>query len=343
MKIASALVAVLTLSVGIGVAVAADPPAGKPGIAPAKGSGKVGAGKTGAGKRVVKTGGDSRAWTTMKPLLPAGVTLVGQINVAAVRGTDTFKQLRRLAEKDRDLKEGLELVKSGCQIDLGEAVQDVAFAMPDADVDHILTVVSFKGVAEDELLRCAELVLEKDKGKGKVKLDSKRSGAITEYGRAGEAERVYAAWLAPDVVAFVSDAKDRAKLEKMIGGKNGFAGTALARRGLAAVPAGAVAWAVYLKNEKLDPYEMKLGAVSLMVAGGQLGVELSLVMADADTAKRAVADWTLQRDQLVAGGTGMPPVFGPVLKSVQLFALDDVARITVSLSERDLLSFFTLF
>jgi hypothetical protein len=294
---------------------------------------------TKGGKRVVKSGGDSRAWTTLRPLLPEGVVLAGQINAAALRGSESFRQLRRMVDKDRDARELVEAARSGCQIDLGEAVQDVAFAVTDGNDNQVLVALSFRGVGEAELVHCAEVVAAKKRG-GPVKIESKRAGAIVEYTVPGETDKFYAAWLAPDVVAFASEPSQRAPLAALIAGKGGFAAAPTTRRAVAALAPGAAAWAVYLKPEHIDSYDLKFAAGTVGVSGGQLQLEVELFLVDADSAKRAAADWTAQKDQLAASGA---PMVGQLLKSVQIVAADEVVRLTASVSEKDFLGLLNFF
>ncbi len=332
MKIAvRVLSAVLAMSLGAG------------GVALA-GAGKTKPGTAVGGKRVVKTGGDSRAWTTLRPLLPESIVLAGQVNVATLRGSDTFKQLRRLAEKDHDTSDIIGAFRSGCDVDLSEVVQDIAFAVTEGSDNQMLVALSFKGVGEADLLRCGEAAVTKKLNKGTpVKIEAKHTGAIVEYSVAGEREHVFASWLAPDVVAFASDPTDRAQLERLIGGKGGWAGAATTRRGFGALLPGAAAWLVYVKAEHVDSYDLKLAAASANLSGGQLQLDLSLFLADADSAKKAAADWTAQRDQLATGGRGVPPLVGQLVKAVQIVPADDVVHVTLAVPEKDFLSFFSLF
>jgi hypothetical protein len=300
------------------------------------------------GKRVVKTGGDSRAWNTLKPLLSEGATVVGQVNVAALRGSDTFGQLRRLVQRDGNARDFLEAARSGCQLELADVVQDVAFALSQQPGRGALFAVSLKGVNEADLVSCAEAAAAKAGGTGAgaaagKKLEVKRSGGISEYTYAGASEHMYAAWLASDVVAFTSDPGDRSRLAAYLGGKGGLVSAPANRRAFAAVVPGATAWLVYLETEKLDAYELKLAAASLTVSGGQLSFDVSLVLADADSARRAAADWAVQRDQLAAGGGSIPALLGQLIKAVQIAAADDVVRVTASVSEKDFFGSFPLF
>jgi hypothetical protein len=292
------------------------------------------------GKRVVKTGGDARAWSLLRPLLPAEITIAGEVNVAALRGTDTFRQLRRIIEKGHDYKEALDLMKAGCQIDLAEAVQDVAFAVTDPNQTHLLVAVSFKNLDESDLLRCAEALATSKGGKG-AHIESKRSGAIVEYGLAGDHDHAYASWLAPDVVAFVTEPSDRDVLVKLLSGKGGFAAAPATRRAIAAVPAGAVAWAVYLKAEHLDAHEMSMATAGATLGGGQLQLDVSVFMSDADAAKKAAADWMVERDQLAANGR-VPTALETLLKAVQFVPTAEVVHITAQTAERDFVGLLSL-
>jgi hypothetical protein len=299
------------------------------------------------GKRVVKTGGDSRAWNTLKPLLADDVTVVGQVNVAALRGSDTYGQLRRLLQRDGDARDLLDAARTGCQLDLADVVQDVAFELSEQPSRGSLFAVALKGVSEADLVSCAEAAALKANGGGAgsagKKLEVKRSGGISEYTFIGASEHVYAAWLAADVVAFTSEPADRARLAAFVGGKGSLAGTPAYRRAFAAIAPGAAAWLAYLKPEHVDAYDLKLAVASLVVSGGLLSFDVSLVLADADSARRAAADWTAQRDQLAAGGGSVPALLGQLIKAVQIAAADDVVRVTASVSEKDFFGSFPLF
>jgi hypothetical protein len=192
-------------------------------------------------------------------------------------------------------------------------------------------------VGEAELVHCAEVIASKKKG-SPVKIESKRAGAIVEYTVAGE--KLYAAWLAPDVVAFASNPDERGPLANLIAGKGGFAGAPTTRRAMAALAPGATAWAIYLKPEHVDSYDLKFAAGTLGVSGGQLQLEVELFLADADSAKRAAADWTAQKDQLAASGA---PMVGQLLKAVQIGAADEVVRVSASVSEKDFLGLLNFF
>jgi hypothetical protein len=160
---------------------------------------------------------------------------------------------------------------------------------------------------------------------------------------AGEAEKLYAAWLAPDVVAFASDPTDRAPLERLIGGKGGFAAQQSTRKAIATVAPGTMAWGVYATGESLGAYQMKYGSASLAIAGGQLTLDVSVVLADADQARKAAADWTAELQQLLGGAGNLPPVMMTLLKAVTIAASDDAVHVTAVAAEKDLVAIFSLF
>jgi hypothetical protein len=128
-----------------------------------------------------------------------------------------------------------------------------------------------------------------------------------------------------------------------VGGKGGLVGAAAHRRAFAAIVPGAAAWVTYLKAEHVDAYDLKHAAASLVVSGGQLSFDVTLVLADADSARRAAADWAAQRDQLAAGGGSIPSLLGQLIKAVQIVPSDDVVRLTASVSEKDFFGSFPLF
>jgi hypothetical protein len=328
----------LFLMVSMGLAQADKPAAparpGKPAAASRPGLG---------GKRVVKQGDAARAWSVLRPLLPDRVQIAGQIHVGALRGSDLWKAMKKAAEKDRNASGGFDAIKQGCGIDASEAVQDVAFAADKNGRGQVVFALSVKNVSEADALRCVEAKLSHDHGGQPVKVEAKKlgTGPIVEYGVIGEAEKLYVAWLAPDVIAVGSDPSDRALLEGMLGGKGGFAGLPAARKAIGSVGTSALAWGVYAAGESLGAYEMKYANGTLTLASGQLALDVAVVLADADQAKRAAADWTAEVSQMAS--SGVPGVVSMLIKNITITATDDTVHVAVSAAEKDLVALFSLF
>jgi hypothetical protein len=287
------------------------------------------------GRRVVKAGGDSRAWSALKQVLPGDVELMGQVNLSALRAGHWLDEVRGLLEKDRGLADRLARLKTECHIDLGDTINDVAFAGLDTRSEKTIIAVSLRGVAEPELRSCGERLLARERGKAGV-ISMTRSGAISEYVLPDEPEHLFVAWLAPDVVAFVSDGRDRTMLEKLVGGQGAFARAPLPMRALATVNTGAAAWGAYLESDDAGGKKMRFGVGSLSTVSGGLALDVALVFTDAQGASEAATSVASELAQL--SGSGLPPMLTKILKAVVVGANGDTVKLVVSVTQADLLA-----
>jgi hypothetical protein len=273
----------------------------------------------------------SKSWTAARAVLPGDLMLVGGGNIATVQKTALYQQVvPGLIASEAEAGAVIGMAKSGCAIDVHALVGDVTMAV-DED-EHALIVVSLRGTSQAKLLACFQKLARQHGHKGKV--TARKTGRIVEYSMAGERDKVYAAWLAADVVAFSNVPDDKAVLAKMIGGK-GPKGTVAAALGN--VNTGAAFWAVYGKAARIDTgMNLKVGYGNVELAGGKVLIDARIVLASAKEAADCVAKTNQEIAKAQASGD-IPAQLSAVIKAVKLTAAGDEVQVKASLSEQDLM------
>ncbi len=185
---------------------------------------------------------DSKSWAALKGRLPAGATIVGGADVAAIRGTPSFpKALDFFRGEDKDIGAMLDLIKATCGMELPAMLGDIAFTL-DAKEKGVV-VLGLSGTDQTKVTDCVTKVVAKVEPK--AKLSAKVTGKITAYS-VGSDETIFAAWLAPDVVAISIDANSQAPLDAILAGApaSGDLATYLGK-----TTTTAAAWAAFNVNE----------------------------------------------------------------------------------------------
>jgi hypothetical protein len=315
---------------------------------------------------------DTKSWHTVKGMLPDNVNVVVGANLSVLRGTSIYASIMpTLLAKEPDVKEAIAMAKSTCAIDMHAAVVDATFAMGD-DERGIVVVALDKSIDQKRVLECgiklvaaqsapppavdvtakggglkggakkqppptAKDPVKPEPPKAQPKLVTKTTGKITEYGLDTDPKRYFAAWLAPDVVAFATDPDDKALLEKMLGGKGtkGALNTFLAK----ASPSSAV-WLATTKPQPVPTGGTMKGAFGTIEAvKGNVNVDMSVVMSSAKDAKTFVD----QGLQLIASAKGsLPPQFQKLVDALKLTSSADSANMKLSATEKDLLGVISL-
>lgn len=157
---------------------------------------------------------DSKSWAALKGKLPTGTVIVGGADAVAIRATPSFpKVLDFLRSEDKDVSAMLDLVKATCGMELPAMLGDVAFAV---DVkEKGVVVLGLSGTDQTKATACFTKVLAKVEPQAKI--TAKVTGKITEYS-VGPSDKLYAAWLAPDVVAISIEENSHAPLDAMMAG-----------------------------------------------------------------------------------------------------------------------------
>jgi hypothetical protein len=306
---------------------------------------------------------DSRSWSTVKGLLPDHVNAVAGANLAALRGTSLYGTLMpALMAKEPDLKRAIEMAKSTCAIDLDKAIIDATFATG-SDERGVVIIALDKSIDQKRVVDCMSKFVaasapkaEADTKAGGLKGAAKKPGAtkappappapklvvkttgkITEYGVDTETQRMFVAWLAPDVVAIGTDFDDKPLLEKMLAGK-GTKGTI--NTFLAKAPSSATVWLATTKPQAMPTGGTMKGAFGTIdTTKGNVNVDVSIVLASAKEAKSFVDQVTAL---LTDARAGIPAQFVKLVDALKLSATNDAANVKLSATEKDVLSVLSL-
>ena len=314
---------------------------------------------------------DSRSWSAVKGVLPDHVNVVAGANLTALRGTSLYGTIiPQLLAKDADARKAIDLAKTTCAIDLHAAVRDVTFAVGD-DERGVIVLALDKSIDQKRVVECATKLIaaEHAAATASAKVDAhtaggglkagakkppvapkaapaakpapkvlvKTTGNITEYGLDTDPDRVYAAWLAPDVVAFTTDPEDKALLAKMIGGK-GAKGTMTAY--LAKARSTSAIWLASTKPQSIQSgVDMKGAFGTIVTTRGNVAVDMNIVLGSAKEAK----DFVAQATALISSmKSNVPPQFQKLVDSLKLTAAADAANVKLTATEKDIASVIAL-
>lgn len=226
---------------------------------------------------------DSKSWNAVKGSIHAKATIVFGGNLDAVRGTKIYgTALPMLTDEDPDIKAGLAVIKDTCQIDVPAAISDFTVIMKRDQKP--LVVLGLSGLDEARVLSCLEAVALQKTGQA-VKLTGKRKGKVTVYSVPGEREKVHAAWLAKDVIAFTDDPTSASKLSGMLAGK---APKGQLAKDLAKIDTSAALWAAVAMKEKEDGVTIIGGRGDVKVAGGKFNGAAHIALSNATEAQKVL-------------------------------------------------------
>lgn len=211
-----------------------------------------------------------------KDKLGADTVALVSANGKTLRATQLFTKLFAKLMEARDVKEAVETIKKTCNIDPVNAVDDATIGVDGKDQATVF--VALAGVNEQKLTGCVAAIAKKESGKD---IKATKKGDIIEL-RGGK-ETLYVAWLPGDIIAFASDADDRAILEKALGG--GFAKSALAPR-VARLNADATIFGAWNKPISNNGMNVKAGDFTMIAAGGNVTARVNAETASpSDAAK----------------------------------------------------------
>lgn len=230
---------------------------------------------------------DTRSWTAVKKVLGKGDAAVVGIDLAAVRGTASFKAgLQLMLSAEAEFASVLDTVKAECGFDMMATVSDLTVVF-ERGGEKPLIAFGLDGLDEARVVDCLGKVAGKMTNNPAPKLVGKKIGKITEYSVAGESKKLYAAWLAKDVLVFTEDANDRKGLERRVGGKG--ASPAL-KKLLARTTPTAPFWFAVAVNEKEDGRTIVGGYGKVELAAGVFKGAGAMVMAKPAEATGAAAE-----------------------------------------------------
>lgn len=182
----------------------------------------------------------SKAWQAAKDNLPPTTPAIAGFDVAAIVKLPAFGKLLDLVKKDaRDVREGLELLKSACGLDPTKAVDGVVVAGdPNGRDDDVMLFLQLT-IDRTKASACIESMLKAVEKRKQVTV--KQNGIYSEVSVGGDT--AFFAWVSPNVVAFNLDPGNKARLDGFLG-----------KQGLARSPVGALLG-------KLDPKAVASGAI----------------------------------------------------------------------------------
>jgi hypothetical protein len=272
------------------------------------------------------------AWDAAKKMLPGNAVWVGGMNVATIRGSTIFQQLYpKLLANAGEGKEGLEMVKTECKIDVMDAIQGLVVAADDAN--QVVLVISTKGLDKSKINDCAQKVAKKEKKD--LTVGAADGQGIVEYSVKGENDHAFIAYLPKGVMVIAPEGKDKAGLQKWLAGK-GAAGQLAS--GIGKVNTGAALWGVFGKAQELEPgMNMKVGYGQADLAAGNISCEIHLALGSAKEATDAVAKANKQLEDAKKGGN-IPPALAGVVKSVKIQAVGDEFQVKAQMAEKEALS-----
>jgi hypothetical protein len=288
---------------------------------------------------------ESKSWAAAKGVLPGDLYVVAGGNITSIQKSTIYQTIvPALLQQEKDAKEGFELVKTTCGIDIQTSITDAVVAMRENEKGLIVAALS--GVDEAKVTSCLQKIAEKEakeKGKTTKKITAKTSGKIVEYTMEGESEKLYLAWLASDVVAMATEPTDKSLLEKMIGGKGAVAKSGDMAKALAKTNTNAAVWFALAKKtpvgEGKTKATMKTAYGALDIAAGVVAIDGTMVLSSSAEAK-AFADQI--KDQIAKNQASMPAEFQKLVKSLTVAASGDAVNVKFSAPEKDILSLIGL-
>src|SRR5665647_1585555 len=151
-----------------------------------------------------------KAWTAAKASLPATTSVVVGFDLAALAKSSLFKlALPLMLAQQPDMKSGLELVKTTCQIDPLTAVSGVV-AGTDKDQKQGAIFIAVNGIDEAKIVTCLDAIA-KAKGTADTVVSVTKDGAITEVAKG--TDKFYMTWISKDVIAIAVVPGDKAQLQ----------------------------------------------------------------------------------------------------------------------------------
>jgi hypothetical protein len=282
-----------------------------------------------------------KAWTALQKILPAdGVAVVG-VDVAAIRSTSLFKTFfTKAVAAEHDAKEGLDRLQKDCAIDPTLAVADVAVAVNKAqDAAFAVAVV---GVDEKKITTCI-IAIAKSEGEA---ITAKKVGNVVEYSSSKSTEKIYVAWLAPDVLLVTSRPEDRATLDKFLAGKGLDKANGLVKT-LAGVNTKAAIWGAMamVSAEDVGFGKMSGGYGALDFSAGSISLDGHLLLSSAQEAATASQGINMQIGEMLktTGQMGpMGPAVGRLLGGVKVSSVANDLLFKASAAEKDILDLMQL-
>jgi hypothetical protein len=225
--------------------------------------------------------GDKAAWNAAKANLSKDTTVLIGLDLTQLTKSTLFTMaFPFILSQQPEVKEGLELIKSTCNIDPLKVVTSVVVGTDDAQ-KHGAMFVSLAGVDQPKIVSCLE-AMAKAKGKD-TKVGVTTDGKITELA-VGD-KKVYLTWIGTNVIALPLDFANKADLTAWTA--KGLAKSKVGKA-MTKVNTGNALWAVSAVAKDLDDkMKMKMGYGSVAMANATITADLHVQLGSAADAKAA--------------------------------------------------------
>jgi len=272
-----------------------------------------------------------KAWAAAKANLPAETAVVIGVDVGTITQSSLFTSLfPLLMSQQRELKKGLDLIKSSCKLDPLTAINGIVIGS-DAAQERGAMFLSVSGLDEAKLGACLEAVARAE-GAMDAALKGTKDGPITELAIGGE--RLYLAWFGKDVVAIGLDFDNKARLAEWIGGKGALARSPVGKA-VAKVNTRAAMWGASAVPKQLDDVAMKAGYGALTLTKGTLGLDLHVVVESAKTAAGIAAK---AKAELQRVGAAADTELATVVKQIAVTSSGAEVVVRGKLAEQDVMT-----
>jgi hypothetical protein len=276
---------------------------------------------------------DTRSWTAVKKVIGKGDAIVVGIDLARLRTTGAYQQgLQLFLAAEDEARTVLDTVKADCGFDVTTVLSDLTVVMR-PDGNDPLIAFGLDGIDEAKAVACIGLVAGKMVDKPGVKLVGKRIGKITEYSIKGERDRLYAAWLAKDVLVFTEDVNDRKRLERRIAGKGATGDLA---KFIGRTSPASPFWFAVAMREREDGRTIIGGHGRLDVAAGTFKGAGAIVMSKPQEATDMAAEGAAGLAEAKKEMAPKVPELARILGTLAITAVGDEVRITGSASDKDI-------
>ncbi len=277
----------------------------------------------------------SKAWQAAKDNLPDTIPAIGAVDVAAAVKQPAFGRLLELVKKEeRDVREGLELFKSACNLDPTQVVDGFVVAGDPNGRDHDVMVFIQLKIDRPKASTCIESMLRTIEKRKQITVQ--QTGMFTEVTVGNEV--AYFAWVDKQVVAFNLEPNKKPRLEGFLG-----------KKGLAKSPVGslfgkldtkAAAFGAIRTTKPLDrdvPFTAAYG--NLVLAGTTLSATLVGTATDASSASKFVTE--LKREMTkTAGRDRTPAVAKKIINAIALSSASAEVTLKGSARTNDLFEAF---
>lgn len=278
----------------------------------------------------------SKAWAAAKANLPATTELVVGFDVAAAVATPTFAKLFPLVVKEeRDLEQGISLVKAACKLDPVASVDGIVVAArPEPDEEGIV-FVQLKGVDRAGAEACLGAML---KAAGEKSATVRQEGALTVLRVDGDT--IHFLWVGPDVVAMTFEPDKKASLTTW-SGQQGALAKAPVMAHLGKVDTKAIAWGAFDLAKPIDDDDLnvKRGSGSATLKAGKITLAMRGTFDNAKSASATVAK--MKKDvarELKSKSTPAPA--RKLLRAMVLSTAGAEASLKLTASEADVIGLF---